>query len=79
MCCNDELSSSFTNRFRTTRYMKVKKMGMIEILRRIWLFSAIKIKSSESGSTQPTQLIIAAHNWEDGQIFVKQNKDFYLF
>ena len=42
--------------------MKVKRMGTTEILRRIWLFSANKIKSSESGSKQPTQLIIAAHN-----------------
>ena len=42
--------------------MIVKRMGMIEILRRIWLFSANKIKSSESGSKQPTQLIVAAHN-----------------
>ena len=38
--------------------MKVKKMGITEILRRIWLFSANKIKSSESGSKQPTQLIV---------------------
>ena len=37
--------------------MKVKRMGITEILRRIWLFSANKIKSK-----QPTQLIIAAHN-----------------
>ena len=37
-------------------------MGIIEILRRLWLFSANKIKSSESGSKQLTQLIIAAHN-----------------
>ena len=32
------------------------------ILRRIRLFSANKIKSSESLSKQPTQLIIAANN-----------------
>ena len=38
--------------------MKVKKIGIIEILRRIRLFSANNIKSSESGSKQPTQLII---------------------
>ena len=38
--------------------MKVKRMGITEILRRIWLFSASKIKSSESGSKQPTQLIV---------------------
>ena len=38
--------------------MKVKRMGIAEILRRIWLFSANKIKSSESFSKQPTQLII---------------------
>ena len=39
--------------------MKVKKMGITEILRRNWLFSANKIKKS---SESPTQLIIAAHN-----------------
>ena len=38
--------------------MKVKRMGITEILRRIWLFSANKIKSSKSFSKQPTQLII---------------------
>ena len=51
--------------------MKVKRMGIREILRRIWLFTANKIKKiSESFSEQPTQLIarptqliIAADNW----------------
>ena len=38
--------------------MKVKRMGITEILRRIWLFSANKIKSSESFSKQPTQPIV---------------------
>jgi hypothetical protein len=38
--------------------MKVERMGITEILRRIWLFSANKIKSSESSSNQPTQLIV---------------------
>ena len=38
--------------------MKVKRMGITEILRRIWLFSANKIKSSELFSKQPTQLIV---------------------
>ena len=38
--------------------VKVKRMGITEILRRIWLFSANKIKSSESFSKQPTQLIV---------------------
>ena len=38
--------------------MKVKRMGITEILRRIWLFSANKIKSSEFFSKQPSQLII---------------------
>jgi hypothetical protein len=38
--------------------MKVKRMGITEVLRRIWLFSENKIKSSESGRKQPTQLII---------------------
>ena len=57
-CRNDELSWLFTNKFSATRYMKVKRMGVTEILRRIWLFSANNIKSSESVSKQPTQLII---------------------
>ena len=38
--------------------MKVKRMGKTEILRRIWVFSTNKIKSSESGSKQPTQHIV---------------------
>ena len=38
--------------------MKVRRMGRKEILRRIWLFSENKTKSSESVSKQPTQLIV---------------------
>jgi hypothetical protein len=38
--------------------MKVKRMGITETLRRIWLFSANKIKISDSVSRQPTQLIV---------------------
>ena len=38
--------------------MKVKRMEKTEILRRIWPFSENKIKSSESFSKQPTQLIV---------------------
>ena len=38
--------------------MKLKRIGITEIWRRIWLFSANKIKSSESFSKQPTQPII---------------------
>ena len=38
--------------------MKVKRMGIRDILGRIWRFSANKIKSSESFRKQPTQLII---------------------
>ena len=52
------MSWLFTNRFWATRYMKVKRMGITEILRRIGLFSENKIKSSESASKQPTQLIV---------------------
>ena len=37
-------------------------MRNTEILKKIWLFSANKRKSSESISKQPTQLIIATHN-----------------
>ena len=33
-------------------------MGITEILRKIWPFSASKMKSSESFSKQPTQLIV---------------------
>ena len=42
--------------------LPVKRMGITETLRRIWLFSANKIKSSEYFSKQPTELIIAEHN-----------------
>ena len=42
--------------------MKVKRMGITEILRRIWLFSANKIKRSEAVRKQPSQLNIVAHN-----------------
>ena len=38
--------------------MKVKRMGITEILDRIWLFSANKMKSSESVNKQPTQLMV---------------------
>jgi hypothetical protein len=38
--------------------MKVKRMGITDILRRIWIFSANKIQSFESLGKQPTQLII---------------------
>ena len=37
-------------------------MGITENLRRIWLFSANKIKISESVSKQPTQLIVELHS-----------------
>ena len=42
----------FTIRFGATRYMKVKRMGLIEILLRNWIFSGNKIKSSESVNEQ---------------------------
>jgi hypothetical protein len=38
--------------------MKGKRMGITEILRKICLFSANEIKSSESFYKQPTQLIV---------------------
>ena len=52
--------------------MKVKRVGLTESLKMSWLFSANKIKSSESFSKQPssthrrTQLIIATHNCHKG-------------
>ena len=38
--------------------MKVKRIGITEILRRSWLFSANKIQSSEPFSKQTIQLIV---------------------
>ena len=38
------------------RYMKVKRTGVAEILRKIWLFSAKKIETSESVRKQSAQL-----------------------
>ena len=53
--------------------MKINRRGITEILRRGWLFSANKIKSSESFSRQPTQIIdelfIAVHNCDKYIIF----------
>ena len=42
--------------------MKVERMGIKEVLRRIWLISANKIKTSESVSKQSSQLIIVTDN-----------------
>ena len=63
---DDDLSWLFTNKSSAAKYLKVKRIGITEILRRIWLFSANKIKSSESISKQATQLIIAA---DDGLLY----------
>jgi len=41
----DEFNWLFTNRLCAARWMKVKRMGITEILRRIWLFSANMIKN----------------------------------
>ena len=40
----------------TTRYIKAKRMGIKEILRRIWLISTNKIKASESICKQSGQV-----------------------
>ena len=42
--------------------MKVKRMGITEVLNSIWLFSAKKIKSSESVSKPPIQLNIKVNS-----------------
>ena len=59
---NNELSWLFINRFRATRYMKVKRTGIKEILRRVWLFSANKIKAlnllTNNQLNSRTQLIV---------------------
>ena len=49
--------------------MKVKRKGITENLRRIWLFSADKIKSSESFNKQPTQLNVEL-NFSLGNIII---------
>ena len=53
-------------------------MGITVILRRTWLFNENKIKSSESFSKQPTQLIIAAVNWLTVLEMVELIADFCL-
>ena len=78
ICHNDELSWLFTNRVSAIKHMKVKRMGITEILRRIWLFSLIKIKSSESFNKQPTQLIIE-FNSSLRQIIDSQALHVYFF
>ena len=62
---DNELSWLFIDRFSATRYMNVKRMGITEILRRIWLFSANKIRVLNlvvNNNSSSNQLIIAAHN-----------------
>ena len=85
ICRNDELSWLFTNILSATRYRKVKRMGITEILRRIWLFSANKIKSSESFCKQPTQLIVELNSslrhiivTNKSTTINKQSDDMYL-
>ena len=65
ICHKDELSSSLTWLeivyssvfwWSATRYMKVKRMKIKEILRRIWLLSANNIKPSESMCKQSIQV-----------------------
>ena len=58
MCHNDELSSTMS----WVGCLLTERLGITDVLRRIWLFSINKIKSSESASKQPTQLIIVAYN-----------------
>ena len=63
LCRNDKLSSTMTLiGCLLTDSGLVKRMEITEILRRVWLFAAFKIKSSESFRKQPTQLIIAAND-----------------
>ena len=69
----------FTNKFRATRYMKFKRMGITEILRRIWLFSANKIKIFESVSKQPTQLIKVAHNCQPRMVSTPSSSELNLY
>ena len=41
-------TTQFFYKVLLSRYMKVKRIGIKEILRRIWLLSAKKVKSSQS-------------------------------
>ena len=55
-------------------------MGIAEILRRIWLFSANKIKTSQSVSKQPTQLIIELNSSSQQKLGTKNlKKGKYIF
>ena len=67
ICHNNELSSSLSLSWleivynsvfwlSATRYMKANRIGWKEILRRIWLISAKKIKPSESIPKQSSQV-----------------------
>ena len=59
---DDEWSWLFTNRVRATRYMKVKRMGTIEILRRTWLHTAlVKVEVSELIAPVPSELSHVIH------------------
>ena len=60
MCRYDELSSTMSRVgfLLTDSRLSDNRMGITEILRRIWLFSSNKMKSSESFSKQPTKLIV---------------------
>jgi hypothetical protein len=79
MCRNDELSWLFTKDSRLPDFMKVRRMGITEILRRIWLFSANKIKSSDSGSKQSTQLIIVANNCHTYYIILVRDMNIFEY
>ena len=84
-CRNDELSSTMswvgcllTDSGLPDTYMKVKRMGITEMLKRIWLFSTNKIKSSEYISKQSSQVKLELNSslWK---ITVAQNMKKYFF
>ena len=59
--------------------MKINRMGIKDILRRIWLFSANKIKIFESVSKQPTQLIKVAHNCQPRIVSTPSSSELNLY
>jgi len=65
------LKTQFSDKILLDKYMKVKRMGTKDILRRVWLISANKMKPSKSickqSSQTRTQLIKVTNNCRSTQ------------
>ena len=79
---DDELSWLFTNRFMVTRYTKVKRMGITEILRRIWLFSAnmkLLIMNQLNSTSNSTQNICKQRVQPSKSLFLNPSTNYHGF